>query len=126
MKNLFPYLTDSEIAEGKQEVIKRLIKTGKFSSKEDANIYIEYVLTRMLDNKYRVRFISVFQNIEKKGIALKRGMTYKIYNEMNCQVSILFFFSDSNYKKNPLRFAVHNAKEVFNATPYNSKLTITN
>ena len=126
MKNLFPYLTDSEIAEGKQEVIKRLIKTGKFSSKEDANIYIEHVLTKMFDTKYRVKFISIFQNIEKKGIALKKGFTYRVYNEMNCQVSILFFFSDLNYKKSAVKQAIHQAKEVFNNTPYNSKLTITN
>ena len=120
----FQYLSEAEINEGIEFAASQLIKLGKFSTKEEAVSYVNTVMTKMGENKYRVRFISIFQNIDITGIALKDNATKRIYNEMRLQASILTHFSTLNYSKSPVCFTVHNARSVFAATPYNSTLTI--
>ena len=123
---LFPHLSSSQLAGAKLDAADILHKNNFIETDYDAVDFVEKALRSFSDEAYRNRFFKILKEIEETrgpGLALSSSVIKTIYGKMKLKASVLTFVAGRNYDNSDLKKAVHNARGIFAAAPYNSKTT---
>ncbi|UAB85714.1 hypothetical protein INR75_06790 [Zunongwangia sp. SCSIO 43204] len=120
----YPELNDQIIEEGIETIALRLISMNKFQKISEAKQYIKEVLSKLLNECYRMRFSRILMSIDQTGLGLSKSFRVSVRREMVCQWSILNFFSGLNYQRSSLCKAVHGALGIIKRMPENTSYKV--
>lgn len=123
MENLTPHLSAAELAAAKLDAARLLTQNNYFEKSPEALAFVEKAMQDFSDPAYRFKFLSLFSQIDRQGLALSSSVLKTIFGKMQLKRSVFMFIKGRDYDNSDLKKAVHNARGIFAAMPENSKFT---
>lgn len=123
MENLTPHLSEAELAGAKLDAARLLTQNKYFGKSQESLAFVEKTMQDFSNLEYRYKFLGIFNQIDRRGLALSSSVLKTIFGKMQLKRSVFMFIKGRDYDNSDLKKAVHNARGIFTAMPENSKFT---